>query len=721
MANPAPTGPPPAPIPAPVSLEELNTLETYGVILRHIWQEFHWKAPTDAYKGPTEDDRKVFERLDDEQTRIAKPTLNAAFCEWAMATIDVDVPDGQELYLHWWLEDEQGERIVEHPKFSKTHFDAKHADAKVAKARYAWRWDGRLPNANGRRTFLQNAPCWSRIAVKTASGQLIPIGTLDRSRIDVQGFPYRVFVVASPKPDVDLVAERTGRGGGRWLNSAGNRFQADCWMRIHRGVAAPGGDGHVVFLGQGAVEATDVETSAESASPRWGAIATPHDVDLKGFYRTATHGGVTFWLFEMVDVTPAVPAHAREITLAQVTGDDGLLPQPINPFSGVNRPCKNGVHGHQSFPTTPTGFIVEAASVGCTTFVNLATGTTAAPAAQVSDLLNLKASFGSWIGDAPSATANTPWGPPLAGQRPGTFRNKQNKRNEPRDALLADDFDSPLMRSPASTGDAADGTESPHLQATVQNAVLGGFLEHEIPTAETVAAEPDGPAASVNAKVRLRIRLEQPAEGTLYWQYHRLVAFGHTMKGSVTAYTGELWIPRMAQRLWNGHWRNLQIKGQCEYRWFFEERYSDGDPQVTGWIGRKPTPVEAWVSLSNDEAGRFVRKDVPIPPVSARGMASGCDVYSVFRYRIRLHPQPAAATSVWGTLPQRDDLFTEERIRARLLDETIETVAGVKYLVGQSELFLYRPIIGDFGPGPGSDPGRGRERGPAERDPAAIV
>jgi hypothetical protein len=612
--------------------------------------------------------------------------------------------------MRWWLEAEDGSRVQEHPEFTQANFDSKNAKAKVTKARYAWRWDGRLPNTHGRRTFLQNARCLSRISVKTASGHVIPIGTLDRASIEVQGNPYKIFVIASPKLDADLIAERKGRGGGRWLNTSGNRFQADCWMRIYRGVPAPGSDGHVVFLGHGAIEATDVETPAESASPKWGAIATPHDVDLKGFFRTATHGGTTFWLFEMIDEIPAVAAHAREITLARETGSEGLLPEAINPFSGVNRACKNGVHGHQSFPTPPKGFIVEAASVGCTTFVDLSSGTPEAPAAEATDVLNLRASFGKWNDAAPAGTANKPWGPPLDGGRPGSFRNKQNKRNETKDALLSDDFDSPLLKSPKSDADAADGIESPHMQATVQQAVLGGFLEHEIPTAETVAAEPDGPEATVNPKVRLRIRLVQAAEDTLYWQYHRAVAFGHTMTGSGGAYTGELWIPRMVQRLWNGHWRNLQVKGQCEYRWFYEERYDAGDTRVAGWIGRKPTPVEGWVKLADDEAGRFTKKEVPIPPAPARGLTLGCEVYSVFRYRVRLQPQPVDGTSFWDVLTARDDLFTEPRIRARFRDEAIETVGNVKYLVGQSELFLYRLAIGDFGPGRGLD-----------RDPSALA
>lgn len=709
MASPASSGPPPTPIPAPVSLEEQNTLETYGIISSHIWQEFHWKAPGDKYMGPTAEDRQVAERLADDQTCVAKHALNAAFCEWAITTVDVDVPEGQEIYLHWWLEDKDGGRVVEHPDFSKAHFDSKHAKAKVAKGRHAWRWDGRLPNDHGRRTFLQNAACWSRISAKSASGHAIPIGNLDRARIDVQGHPYRIFVVASPKLDADLIAERQVRGGGRWLNAAGNRFQADCWMRIYRGVQTPGNDAHIVFLGHGAVEATDVETSAESTAPRWGAIATPHDVELKGYFRTATHGGVTFWLFEMIDEIPVVPAHATEITLAQVTGGDGLLPAPINPFSGVNRACKTGVHGHQSFPNTPTGFIVEAASVGCTTFVNLANGTPAAPAAEATDVLNLRASFGSWHGNAPTATGNKVWGPPLAGGRPGTFRNKQNKRNLIDDALLADGFDSPLLRSPKSDADPDDGLESPHMQSTVQQAVMGGFLEHEIPTKAAVPAEPDGAEPTVDSKVRLRVRLVQAAEDSLYWLYHRAVAFGHVMTGAAGSYSGELWIPRMAQRLWNGHWRNLQLQGQCEYRWYYEERFADGGTLVAGWIGTKPAVADGWANL--DGVGRFRKSNVPTPRVSARAMTSGCEVYSVFRYRVRLQPQPVPASGVWGPLPAQDDLFTEPRIRARFLGETIETVANVKYLVGQSELFLYRPLIGDFG----------RNSGSTNRDPMAVT
>lgn len=702
--QPPPT-PPSSPIAAPVSLEELNTLETFGVVLRHIWQEYHWKAPTEKYLGHSTEDRRVVERLDFEQTRIAKPELNAAFCESAIVTVDIELPDGTEVFLHWWIEDQDGQRRIEHPDFSQAHFDANNAKAKVKKARYAWRWDGRLPNDANRPSFLQDgASARSRIQVKTTTGRLIPIGSLDLASIVVKGHPYRIFVVANPKTDIDLQAEKARRNN-RWLSSRGNRFQADCWMQVFRGVASPGSEAHVVFLGQGAVEATDVETSTESTSPKWGAIGTPHDTDLKGYFRTAKHGGVTFWLFEMVDETPnpAGPAATRhyEITLPRIAGPTGLLPEPINPFSGVNRAIKNGVHGHQSFSDSNTGFIGEPASVGCTTFLDLSSGTAANPAANRGDLTAFKASYGSWNGAAPANTGTKPWGPPLDGGRPGSFRNKQNYGDAPEDALILDDFDNPRV-GPANR-------EPFHLQATVQHAVLGGFLEHEIPQNPLVASDPDSPTPATNPKVRLRIRLNQAPEDSLYWQYHRAAAFGHSMQSSGT-YTGELWIPRMIQRLWNGHWRNLQLNGQCSYRWFFEGRCSDGTNSVLAWIGTKPTPVTGWATLSASNIGRYQKSSVPIPAVP--NAILGVDVFSVFRYRIRLHPEPKANTSVWEPLSARPDLFTDPARRAHFIDETIVTEGGVQYLVGQSELFLFRPAFGDFGPTPGNGPGTPPGMGP---------
>jgi len=688
-----PTSPPPSPIPAPVSLEELNTLETFGVVHRHIWQEFHWKAPADKYRGKTEVDRRVVERLDEESTRIGKKKLNSAFCEWAVATVDVEVPDGQKLYMRWWLEDAEGKRVLEHPDFNKANVEGFKDAARISTGNYGWRWDGRLPNQAKRPVFLQNATGHSRIEIRTASGRVIPLGTIDRAEIEVQGRPYRVFIVATPKTNLELEAERQARCGGRWLSSRGNRFQADCWIRIFRGVKSDGNDDFAVFLGQGAVEATDVQTATEAGTAaRWGAIATPHDADLKGYIRQGKHGGVQFWLFEIVDPAPASAAVSALIPLETRSGPDGLLPPPNNPFCDTqpNKPYKDGVHGHQSFrdggSSAVHAFVSEPASVGCTTFLNLSSGAVEGTTGIRGDLRSVRSEFGSWNGSVPSATGTALWGPPLGDGRPGTFRNKQNKRNETRDALLADDHDQPLLKSPAVAGEES-GIESPHMQATVQHAVLGGFLEHEIPSKSSVAADPDDSAFDKDPKVWIRVRLEQGGEGGLYWAYHRLVCFGHTMKLDGDTVGAELWIPRMVQRLWNGHWRNLQVGGTTDYRWYFERRNPNGASTIVGWIGVKPSANDGWVPLVPANMGKFA-KSLPRPTPLKVTTSDVGDVYAVFQYRIRLHPAPGAATSVWQPLAAMDDPFVSV-LPPQLAEEKIQKSDGHDWLVGSSEVYIY--------------------------------
>jgi hypothetical protein len=84
----------------------------------------------------------------------------------------------------------------------------------------------------------------------------------------------------------------------------------------------------------------------------------------------------------------------------------------------------------------------------------------------------------------------------------------------------------------------------------------------------------------------------------------------------------------------------------------------------------------------------------------------------VFKYKVRLEPNHAAANSVWEPLAGRDDLFSEQTVTtpslAQVAAEEIVVEGGVAYLVGRSELRLERPS-GDFNlPGnqqPGMPPG----------------
>src|SRR5258705_13617880 len=149
---PAPPKPPPAK-PAPVALGDKNTIDSASVVVTHLWQEFHWKAPTNKYLGHTDDDKKVAENVDASGALLAKKTLNTVFHEWAMATVEIDVPADQKVFMHWWLEDSKGNQVAEHPDFSKKNYDGGDAKAKVKKAKYAWQWDGRTLNSAGRRVF----------------------------------------------------------------------------------------------------------------------------------------------------------------------------------------------------------------------------------------------------------------------------------------------------------------------------------------------------------------------------------------------------------------------------------------------------------------------------------------------------------------------------------------------------------------------------------------
>ena len=715
-----PTTPPPPPIPAPVTLTHVNTLDSVSVVTRHIWQEFHWKAPADKYKGKTDLDKRVVERLDDERTRIAKKKLNLAFCETAIATVDIEVPDGQTLYMWWRLEDKDGKLVREHEDFSEKHFNDKNAAAKIQSGKFAWRWDGRRINDHKLLVFFRDGECFSRIQIKSASGRAIELGALARTPIEVQGDPYKVWIVGEPKANHDLDAEMNGRGGKRWLNAAGNRLQGDCWIRVYRGVPNPGGEDHLVFLGHGAVEATDVETPAEATSARWGAIATPHDVPHKGYVRQGKHGGIEFWLCELVDADDKADKDAegksKDAWFISLPIERGL-PPANNPFCDgrKDQPYKDGVHTHQSFGSA--GHILEAASVGCTTVLDLYSGTHAKPSVVFGDLRAPRAKFGTWNGTKPDKASNNPWGPPMEDGRPGHFHNKQTMRaaGHESDALLNDDFDKPMLTPLPAASPATVFDQTPHLQPTGQHAIFGGFLEHEIPHWLAAApADVDGPGLDVDPKMRIRCMLKQPDEASRYWQYHRLVGFGHTVHAvTLTRCKVFAYFPRMAQRLWNGHWRNLQVKGQTQYAWFIEKR-EGGTNTAVAWVSAKPAGNAEYVDLPNSNIG--------LAPGNAEGghavdvrLSASAEFYSVIKYKIKLHPDhdgdKSPATSVWEPLAARDDLLTERQVAvpmggyASVAAETIVKEGSQHFLVGRSELRIMPPTVDAPSPAPGSPGG----------------
>lgn len=691
---PAPPAPPP-PVPAPVTLTNVNTLDLMAVITSHMWQEYHWKAPTNVYKGHADEDKKVAEIKDDQGALVVKDFINMGFCEWAMATIEADFPDDQELYLRWWIEDMNGTVLREHEDYTKANFDSKNAKAKLVKGKHAWRWDGRRKNASNHLVFVPtNQPYWSKIEVKNKDGKAISTAPNQTAIILARGEPYKAFVVGVPKNDTDLQKEMEGRCGGRWLGTDGARMATDCWIKIYRGAPAAGDDGHIVFLGHGSMEATKIAPAGNK-----GAIATPHDKTLRGYIRSATHGGTTFWLFEIADESPN-PSGSHLIALDAVAGE----PACNNPYCDTfpNKPFKDGVHGHMAFTGGGTNFVVNEASVGCTTIKKLDAGTLASPVSVLGDVVAVKAHYGTWNGGAPSGSANALWGPPLESSRPGTFYNKQNKRDAVTDAAIADNDDNPVLKPvvPGSTATPPATDEPLHMQPTVQHAVFGGFMGHEVSTGSSTPAEP---AEGDDPKLRLRITLQNPPENSRGWQYHRLVVFGHKVDGMYTA-TIEAWVPRMVQRLWNGHPRNLAVEGKCQYAWYFEQRNPDGSTQNLGYIGTKPAGTNTHTNL--DDIGRFRKQNVKIPTLNQSTTSLGTTLWSVFEYKVLLEPAPAAGSSSWGTLAAQEDLFTEVFSRAELVAETIVTEGGKQYLVGKSEV----PIPVDASqypnlPPPGGSPG----------------
>lgn len=659
MAGNTTTTPPPkpatpsAPIIAPVTISKKNSIDSATVITRHIWQEYHWSAKTDKYKGATDEDKRVVE-IEKDNARLAKAAMNLSFCETAMACIDVDPPEGEELYLHWWLEDTAGKVVAEHPKFTKANFDDKKADATIAKGSYAWRWDGRrtLEDKDKTRVFMRKEACFSRLKVKSKSRADIPLSNIDTAHILVEGDPYKVFLVGEPKDDAAMGDEFALRKA--WIDNLGNRFQADCWIKVFRGLNDS--DKHLCFLGQGAMEATEVEDT------RHGAIATPHDVDHKAQIIQGTHGKVQFWLCSLLDTQPQVflkpngkDAGPWLITLVQT----GSHPPANNPFCDIapKKPFKDGVHTHHSFPDGNPGFLYHGASVGCTTVVDHHDGTRAKPASKIPGVQANSALFGQWNGSSPDKAPSALWGPtPTRSGHKDTFYNKQTKRDDVKDVELDDPFGSPLLTPPPPKGQKGD-EEPLHMQPSAQHALFGGFLGHEIPLEAKSPAEPETTIDEA-VKVRYRIRLKQAPETTRYWQYHRLAVLGHTAETTATTAKISLYLPRMVQRLWNGHWRNLPLKWQsgawnAGYAWTFELRPGGDEPLA--WIGTKPAAKQEYHDL--DLRLGHVEKSVKLPKVDNKLIGQGARLYSVFRYRIKLAPAPKANESMWEPLSSMTDLF----------------------------------------------------------------
>jgi hypothetical protein len=689
-ANPQnpPPPPKPPPVPAPVALGDVNTLDGTVVIVSHIWQEYHWKAPTAKYLGKTDDDKKVAENVDATGALIAKRFLNTAFCESAMTTMDLDVPAGQKFFMRWWLEDSTGTKVAEHPDFSKAHYDGNNALAQVKTAKYAWRWDGRLTNAAGRKVFLRDEDCWSKLALKSVPGRVLPLHSTNYALLRVQGEPYRVFVMGIPKTDAELDAEKAGRGTGRWLHTDGAKIATDCWIKVYRGVnAAPAGEEFLVFLGHGAIEATGYDNAKN------GAIATPHDREYRAWIKHRHWRWGDFSLCEIANVAPAAGDEWLITLDGGVDSAGAALPPANNPYcdTRTNQPFKDGVQGHMSF-NQGGYFLIDDASTGCTTIVDVSAGTRAKPAAVLGNARSIKASYGGYYGGDPTDAGhkNKIWGPALEGGRPGTFYNKQNKRSAVSDSLLADDYAKPLVNVPRAPEDAAHDDEPLHMQPTFQHGLYGGYMGHEIAASGTIKDDPDT-AASDDPKMRIRCRLNNAPEASKAWQYHRLVCFGHIGSLVGAKVTIEMWVPRLMQRPWNGHMRNVMIKDtgmdHCEYAWFFEQRNNNGTTVPRGPIGKAVPAGKDFVTL--DVIGKLTKEGLVKPTFDASAAAAGgAKMFSVFKYRVKLLPAPAAGVSVWQPLSARVDLFSDPIHRAQLADEQIVKVGADSFLTGKSELEL---------------------------------
>ncbi|MCS6863043.1 MAG: hypothetical protein NZT92_22285, partial [Abditibacteriales bacterium] len=506
------TAPPAVQPPAPVApgTPNLNVLSP-AVVVTHLWQEFHRRAATNVYTGPTNDDRRVVENPDAAGTLRTKQRLHLCFMEKAVATIEASV-GGNVYYAKWQIIDASGNVIKEHPNFSEANYNANAATARLQNARYGWLWDGRNNAANP--VFWAAGTYRSRVTVKNNAGVQVQQSDVP---IDLEGDPYRVFIVGVPKTDEELKTEfkRTALNN-RLLHTNGERTARDCWIIVYRGQED---EGHIVFLGQGTEEATKAE-----GNPRYGAIATPHDCEFKGWVRRDPHGQET---------------RADRVQIEDVGRNDGAIvltnsggPAPNNPYSApANQPRKDGVQAHAGSATWTS----DGLSVGCTTVSTITGATVAQPGSVRGNVRSINSSFGNWGDDAAENIAVA--GPP--------FLNKQTKRDRTADALIADDHAAPELNPPQHPPPAAGATPSDdeplHMQGTVQQAAFGGFRGHEIPRTAAVADEP------VN-QIRIRLKLGDYADDSIYRLYHHAVAFGHTWEQIANGFRITLWIPRKVIR-----------------------------------------------------------------------------------------------------------------------------------------------------------------------------
>ncbi|MGH2396679.1 MAG: hypothetical protein ACRDFW_06760, partial [bacterium] len=550
------------PCPRLIEAAESDAAEGAPTVVFHLFREWHTRASASvSYRGPTADDRRVVENPATGGGLIAKARLHLCFLEKTVATLSVDV-GSDVVHATWEILDASGTVVREHPRFTAANHAAGSAVARLDTAQYAWLWDAR--NGAADPVFVPAGRYRSRVTMTPRGGT----STSHETAIDVEGSPYRIQIYGEPKTDAELA---TLFAGVRLLNTSGERTARDCWIFVHRGTTDAR---HMVFLGQGTIEATTAERA-----PRFGAIATPRTTAFKAWIRPNPHG---------VEASPdriQIQSLGRTDSHVDLTNPGG--PPPVNPFTDdrTHGPFKDGVQAHAG---NVTGVTTNGMSVGRTTASPL-TGTCMAPSSVRGVVRSVNSSFGVW-GSGTGSERVSVRGPP--------FVNKQSKRTTSSDALVADDHASPLLDPLAPSGCGVAHDEPLHMQPTMQQAVFGGYLGHEIPRSMTVA---DAPVD----QLRIRMELGAYAQGSKYHQYHHAVAFGHEAAAVDDSFRFTIWVPRKIIRSWNGNRRNVLVRGFCNVSWTIEHLAPGAASATTvaNLIGR--TALGSFVDLP--EVGRLRR------------------------------------------------------------------------------------------------------------------
>jgi hypothetical protein len=584
------------------------------------FREWHEKA-----------DKKADKKKGDDGTRPAStsPKKKLHLCFLEAAVIEVKLSGTGTALAAWQIVDSLRNVVFEHPVFNEANVAAGDARARMGAGTRWFKWDGR--NKEGK---LVDAGAYrSRLSLE---------GGINRESdpILAEGRPYRVFIVGEPKADAHL--KQVLADEKKLLDGDGERTTRDTWIFAYRG--RDDDDGHIVFFGQGTMEATQV-----TAGDQQGAVATPHGRDFKGWVRTDPHRR------EGDPDAIQVQDLGRMDGRVMLTNPGG--PCPVNPFPGVFHAgtFKDGVQAHRSF----SAFTSDKTSLGCTTIAKVPAGTCKEPSSVRDEVRSFQAAYGDF---GKTERLRSKGGKP--GANGPKFLNKQNKRNSPDDVRVPDDHATPVL-APASldakclAGGFPD--EPLHMQATLQAAVFGGFLNAEIPIEMlALADEPAGQA-------RIRMNLRPYAADSAYHAYHHAVAFGHAVNGKSGIHTFTIWVPRKVIRGWNGNRRNLLVSDpdllkkkspHCHVSWTIAPK--GGAPIANLLEPKRKDDLDGLAALSKPGLLKATWKSV-----------SG--VFEVrFAYRLAVKPAVEDA-DVWIPEPAAADPFSSlAKNPARLEAEVIE-------------------------------------------------